>query len=443
MERDVVSSGEPTILPGHAADEPGELTPDASGWRFDAMPSPAAVEPTPALPTGFGAILGATIDVYVATFGHVIAVTVPYAILSVILTVALAASNTAIIDGLALALAVALVIRIAGVHVRGGREPAAETLSAALRRFLPLFAWSFLIGLAVAGLGVLAAIPMIAVGAWAGGASAGLPATIAALLIVGGIATIGGLVLLARWSLGPPAIVLDGEGPLSGARMSVALVRGRTRSVAVLVLVGATTVAIGSAAAFAPYAIPELGEGLGLVVAGAVLAVVLPVLPILFTVLYTRLDGTAVVLARVSAGRSAVVVGLVGAALAAGVAIVAMGGIRFIEETAPLIAAQGTVAFGTAGEGCTVEGAVTRFAVGDEVHLAAVLRRELAAGDTIVVRIFIDGELADEATNTFADAAQCVYGAVPTDGMPAGRYRLEYSEGSEVLASGEFDLVAP
>jgi hypothetical protein len=109
----------------------------------------------------------------------------------------------------------------------------------------------------------------------------------------------------------------------------------------------------------------------------------------------------------------------------------------------------GTVEFGSGGSGCSVTTPSASFSIGDTIHVAASLERELRADE--VVTIALAGETA---SRTFDVPGDCIagvlywaYAAPPWSDLSTfpiawttGHYRLEFSAGGEVLAEGEFDV---
>lgn len=100
----------------------------------------------------------------------------------------------------------------------------------------------------------------------------------------------------------------------------------------------------------------------------------------------------------------------------------------------------GTVDFGTGGTGCSVTGTGTQFQVGQPIHVAAHLKREVPAGETVTVRLITGGSVLQSGSQSFATAGRCVYLDLPTTSLGAAAYRLEYLSGTEILSSGSFTL---
>ena len=103
----------------------------------------------------------------------------------------------------------------------------------------------------------------------------------------------------------------------------------------------------------------------------------------------------------------------------------------------------GTIHFGTGAgtDACVVAGETARFSVGQLVFVAADLGRSVAAGSEVRIGVRYDGtEIAADAA-TLGESTACLDGSLPTSGLPAGRYTVEYGVDGEVLAGGEFELV--
>jgi hypothetical protein len=116
---------------------------------------------------------------------------------------------------------------------------------------------------------------------------------------------------------------------------------------------------------------------------------------------------------------------------------------------------RGTVEFGSGGSGCSVTMPSTTFSVGDTIHFAANLEREVRADEVVTIVLSVDGDvLGEPATRAFDVRGDCIggllywaYAAPPWSDLSAfpiswttGHYRLELSAGGTVLAGGEFDV---
>jgi hypothetical protein len=103
----------------------------------------------------------------------------------------------------------------------------------------------------------------------------------------------------------------------------------------------------------------------------------------------------------------------------------------------------GTIRFGTGpgSDACTVAGETASFTIGQPVHVAADLGHTIPVGEEVRIAVRYGGAEIAADTTTVSEATSCLDGSLPTTGLPAGRYAVEYSLGSGVLASGEFELV--
>jgi hypothetical protein len=136
-------------------------------------------------------------------------------------------------------------------------------------------------------------------------------------------------------------------------------------------------------------------------------------------------------------GRRLVLVGVVI------VAILAIGYIAFtFLGSQAREALRGTVEFGTGGAACDVEGRSSSFPSGvASVYEVAHLAREVEAGEVVTFRVAQDGTELASVPRTFDAAGDCFGGTLPGELLTAGRYRVEYLVGAELLAAGEFDIV--
>jgi hypothetical protein len=100
----------------------------------------------------------------------------------------------------------------------------------------------------------------------------------------------------------------------------------------------------------------------------------------------------------------------------------------------------GTVEFGSGGTGCSVTGGATTFRVGQSIHTAAHLTREVPAGEAVTVQLVANGSVVESNAQSFPTAGSCVSIDLTTSGVPPGTYRLEYLSGTETLSSGSFTL---
>jgi hypothetical protein len=100
---------------------------------------------------------------------------------------------------------------------------------------------------------------------------------------------------------------------------------------------------------------------------------------------------------------------------------------------------RGSVEFGTGGTGCSVTARAETFPTSSSVHFAAHLDRQVTAGETIsVVQTYPDG-VVEPVSQSVETPADCLFGDV-ISGPTAGRYTMEVRAGSELLATGGFDI---
>jgi hypothetical protein len=101
----------------------------------------------------------------------------------------------------------------------------------------------------------------------------------------------------------------------------------------------------------------------------------------------------------------------------------------------------GTMAFGTGGTGCSVDGPLTRSAASAGVHYVASLSREVKAGETIHVALSerAHGRLDDNDLRVDSPA-DCLNGTIPGGTLQAGFYTFEFTVGAERVATGSVEL---
>ena len=103
----------------------------------------------------------------------------------------------------------------------------------------------------------------------------------------------------------------------------------------------------------------------------------------------------------------------------------------------------GTAQFGTGGSGCTLEGKATTFPAGSPLYVVANPAQEVPAGEVVTMRVLRDGAEVSSEPMTFDTAivtGNCISGPLPSDAFTPAHYRFEYLAGTEMLASGEFDI---
>ena len=103
----------------------------------------------------------------------------------------------------------------------------------------------------------------------------------------------------------------------------------------------------------------------------------------------------------------------------------------------------GTAQFGTGGSGCTLDGQATTFPAGSPLYVVANPSQEVSAGEVVTMRVLRDGAEVSSEPLTFDSAivtGNCISGPLPSDAFTPAHYRFEYLTGTEMLASGEFDI---
>lgn len=439
----------------HQAGTPG--SPPPAPWEADPLapppattpsadPGPGKETPRPELPTSIRAIVGATFDAYSADVVPILALSALNAAVSIALPLAQPVAIVLLIMGPILT---TIVVAIVADRMRTGSVNPGQAIAAGVRRAGWVLVWSLLVGLAVGCLGLIGVIGaafFLDVASSAGDPTGVLIGSLG-LGVVVAVAVSVTLFLLARWCLAVPAIVLDGQGPRSGSKQSDALVRGRTARFAALVaLVGIVAYApIG--VAFLP-ALASSGDVIAAAVTGALGALTWPILPIACTVAYARLDRSALEPRRPRSRLAPVLAVAVGGVVAFGLLVGGAGAAALVADFRYLEANRGRVLAGTDLEidRCRMIGARDRFEIGQSVAVLALLGRTLPAGEEIALAVFRGGAGIGTASEDFPTDVDCVGGLYAADDIVAfggaGRYRLEYRLGDELLAAGEFEIVA-
>jgi hypothetical protein len=222
---------------------------------------------TPAKRVSVGETIGETFSTYRQNVGPLLG-----SAIVVFLVVGLVSALLQSTDSVAIAL-IAAIVQLAGhalytgfvvklvQDVRDGRrdDTVGDLFSAAAPAILPLIAFGILFALGV-GIGLV-------------------------LLIV------PGLILLTFWSLGSPAIVVEGAGPIEAFGRSWRLVRGQAWSVFATLLV-ALLIVIGVGIVFGILAAP-IGDGEAATYVASILssAITAPIFALAVTIMYFDLGG--------------------------------------------------------------------------------------------------------------------------------------------------------
>lgn len=98
----------------------------------------------------------------------------------------------------------------------------------------------------------------------------------------------------------------------------------------------------------------------------------------------------------------------------------------------------GTVVFGTAGSGCTVEGDAQVFTQGEPAYQVAHPSRTITAGETITLTMFDDDVLIARGSSVAGADFDCL--GAPLEPLPPGAYEVILSVGGEPLAVGGFGV---
>ena len=137
-------------------------------------------------------------------------------------------------------------------------------------------------------------------------------------------------------------------------------------------------------------------------------------------------------------GRPPVVLSLTKLALGAGLLSLALALLLFFIGLQLRAILEGTVIFGTAGEGCTVEGDGQSFAPGQPIYQVAHVTRPVEAGEVVTMTLLRDGSVVARGSNAAEAAFDCL--GAPLEPLPKGSYEVTVSVGGERLAEGGFEV---
>jgi hypothetical protein len=128
-------------------------------------------------------------------------------------------------------------------------------------------------------------------------------------------------------------------------------------------------------------------------------------------------------------------------------AIVAIVGLVFLgSQVSTILQTQsqallaGTVEFesGTA-TGCLVQRPATSFQASDSIHVAAHFEREVQVGETVTVVVTYPDGTPESTETSYEEAGDCVSDTIPP-GLETGSWRIEFHSGTELLATGAFEI---
>ena len=123
------------------------------------------------------------------------------------------------------------------------------------------------------------------------------------------------------------------------------------------------------------------------------------------------------------------------------VLVIGCSGLVFLGSQVQSILA-GTIEFGTGGTGCSVTGRATTFPSTTALRSVAHLQREAHASETVTVVVTYPDATTESANQTMTDSADCVSQSISA-GLAPGHYTLQYRVGTEILATGGFDITTP
>jgi hypothetical protein len=104
---------------------------------------------------------------------------------------------------------------------------------------------------------------------------------------------------------------------------------------------------------------------------------------------------------------------------------------------------KGTIEFGRSGAACDVSDRTTTFKPGDTIYIESTLARDVRAGETVTSSIWNGATLLGTSDHAVTASANCMGGQIPAAAIPIGHIKVQYSVGTEVLATGQFDVVSP
>lgn len=434
-------AAEPPVEPPPSAPAPPTGSPPAA-WS----PPVAWEEPRAADRAGtfdVGSAFSRTLDTFVAEWPTFVALSIPTAVVGLLVQLVALDVRTLASAGLSVLLSllsipvnmfVLLALIVAADDVRAGRPVSAG--SAASRA----------LGRTAAGIGSVVAMAVIAVAIGAFPllflfATRGNPvfavATVIAVLFL--------IYAVIRWSLAYPAIALDGAGPIEALRRSWSAMGGNMWRLGVLV-VGLYLIAIPLATGAGLLLFSE-NRLVGPAVTAVVTLVVGPIVPIALAVAWGDLtDRPRADQPRPPDRRARYA--FVGIVLIAGVVLLVPGVATLVDELPQLGLAgvpaedRGRIVAGTGRnplDPCRPTNVKPTFGTGEAIYLGGYFNRTILPGQAASVDVYLDGTLAATSEiRATTQAIACYYELAPLTGMPAADYVIVVRDAAGTLAEGAF-----
>lgn len=337
-----------------------------------------------------------------------------------------------------LGLMVAAAIVDATDTIRSGQtRSATQAFQSASRRFRSIFGAWLIIALALAGVGIVFAIPL------AGAVIEDGFSDLSKLVPWVAVAAVGGALvtyLLFRWSLMAQGILLEGLGARASLARSWSFTKGRVVRLGLLSLLVGLFGIVGTAGEVLVSSASN--DPLLVALASFVAAVVLTPLPtIVMTIAFRDLTGRrdAPGLALPKRWPRVLVVFLVVDIL---LLVAGIGAFRSGNFTLPT--SRGGIVTGTSSnpaDGCSPTNPKSEFSSADEIWLAATFTRRVEPGVVMEVHFSRDAvELGVVPITSGPLGAGCYYEIEALTGFSPGTYGVRVTVGTEVLAKGEFKI---
>lgn len=126
-------------------------------------------------------------------------------------------------------------------------------------------------------------------------------------------------------------------------------------------------------------------------------------------------------------------------ALVLGIASLAFAVLLLVIGTQVRDVLVGSVIFGSAGSGCTVEGDARTFVENEPIYQVAHTTRAVQAGEELTMTLQREGRAIAAATETSPDKFDCLGSPLAVDGP--GSYVVTVMVGGEMLAEGAFEVI--